>query len=63
VGNILTKAAALRINLNIDGMTIPFKSHRDSPVTLANLSSINLVSTLLGYAHQNVLFDEKTHIF
>jgi hypothetical protein len=48
--NILAKAAALRITLNIDGVrwrtfsvTI---SH--SPITLANLSSINLVPILRG---------------
>ena len=29
VGNILTKAPALRINLNLDGATIASKSHTD----------------------------------
>ena len=41
VGNILAKAAALRINLNIDGAPVTSKSHT---ISLANLSYINLVS-------------------
>jgi hypothetical protein len=42
VGNILAKTTTLRINLNIDGDPIDSNSH--SPITLTNLSSINLVS-------------------
>ncbi len=42
VGLALAKAAALRITLNLDGAPITSKSH--SPITLANFSSINLVS-------------------
>jgi hypothetical protein len=38
VGNILAKAAALRINLNIDGSPIASTSHVHSPITLANFS-------------------------
>jgi hypothetical protein len=38
VGNILDKAAALRINLNLDGSPMP-----STPFTLANFSSFNLV--------------------
>jgi hypothetical protein len=42
VGSTLAKAAALRIKLNIDGTPITFKNTY-SPITLANVSSINLV--------------------
>jgi hypothetical protein len=42
VGHILAKAAALRITLNVDGAPIASRSH--SPITLSNLSSLNLVS-------------------
>jgi hypothetical protein len=49
VGNILAKAAALRITLNIDGAPIPSKSQ--SPITLANLSFINLVSIFRCSSH------------
>jgi hypothetical protein len=38
IGNILAKAAALRITLNIDGAPLASRSH-----TLAKISSINLV--------------------
>jgi hypothetical protein len=41
VGNILAKAAALRITSNIDGAPIASKSH--THITLANLSFVNLV--------------------
>ncbi len=41
VGNILTKAGALRITLNIDDTPITSKSHTH---VLYNLSSVNLVS-------------------
>jgi hypothetical protein len=42
VGLVLVKATALRITLNLDGVSIISKSH--SPITLVNFSSINLVS-------------------
>jgi hypothetical protein len=42
VGNILAKSAALRVALNIDDAPIASRSH--SPITLSNLSSINIVS-------------------
>ena len=38
VGNILAKATALRINLNIDGA--PIASHTHSPLPLTNFSSL-----------------------
>ena len=41
-GNILAKAAVLQIILNIDGVPVASRSH--TPITLANLSYINLVS-------------------
>ena len=44
VGNILAKAAALLIVLNIDGAPIASRSH--SPITHSKLSPINLVSIL-----------------
>ncbi len=48
IGNILAKAATLRITLNIDGTPVASPSHThpggESPITLANLSSISLVS-------------------
>jgi hypothetical protein len=43
VGNILVKTETLRITLNLDGATITSKSHKCSPITLTNFSSINLV--------------------
>jgi hypothetical protein len=46
-GSTLTKAAALRITLNIDGTPITSRTH--SPITLANISSINLVSIFRCY--------------
>jgi hypothetical protein len=42
VGNILAKAAALRINLNIDGAPIASRSHTQP--SLSNLPPLNLVS-------------------
>jgi hypothetical protein len=42
IGNILTKTGTLRIVLNIDDTPTTSKSH--SPLTLGNLSSINLDS-------------------
>jgi hypothetical protein len=42
IDNILVKASSLRILLNIDDTPVASKSH--SPITLTNLSSINLVS-------------------
>ncbi len=42
IGNILVKTASQRILLNIDDTPVGSKSH--SPITLTNLSSINLVS-------------------
>ncbi len=41
VGSTLAKAAALRINLNVDGAPITSKTHTHP--SLANISSINLV--------------------
>jgi hypothetical protein len=43
VGSTLAKAAALCVNLNIDGAPITSRTHTESPITLANISSINLV--------------------
>jgi hypothetical protein len=43
VGNIITKSATLRINLNLDGSPIVPKSHTHPSFTLANFSSFNLV--------------------
>jgi hypothetical protein len=40
VGSTLAKATALRINLNIDGT--PITSRTNSPITLANISSLSL---------------------
>ena len=45
VGSTLAKDAALRINLNLDGVYHFYITH--SPITLANLSSINLVSIFM----------------
>ena len=47
VGNTLDKTVVLRINLNLDGAPITSRTH-NSPITLANLSSINLSSLSLG---------------
>ncbi len=41
-GNILAKPVSLRIILNIEGVPVVSRSH--SPITLANLSCINLFS-------------------
>jgi hypothetical protein len=43
VGRTLAKAEVLRVNLNLDGTTITLRTHTH-PITLANISSINLVS-------------------
>jgi hypothetical protein len=47
VGNTLAKAAALRVNLNIEGASITSRAHThpSHSQTLSNISSINLVST------------------
>jgi hypothetical protein len=42
VGSTLVKSADLRVNLNLDGD--PITSRTYSPITLTNISSINLVS-------------------
>jgi hypothetical protein len=41
------KDAELRINLNIDGAPLASLSHTPTPITLANLSSINLFSIFI----------------
>ena len=46
VGNILAKAEALRITLNVDGAPVQI-TH--SPITLANCSFINLVYVFRYY--------------
>ena len=51
VGNILAKAAALRITLNIDGAPVASRLQiTHSPITLANLSFINLVYVFRCYS-------------
>ncbi len=51
IGNIFTKTAALRITLNIDGVPSVSRfethtQHKHSSNTLADLSSVNLVSAV-----------------
>ena len=46
--NILGKAAALRITLNVDDAPVVSRSH--SPITLANCSFINLVYVFRCYS-------------
>ncbi len=43
VDSTLTKDTVLRINLNIDGVTITSRTHTHPLITLTNISSINLV--------------------
>ena len=51
VGNILAKAAALRITLNIDGAPVASRSHtHPTPITLVNYSFINLVYVFRCYS-------------
>ena len=60
VGNILAKAAALRITLNIDESPISSKSH--SPITLTNLSFINLVMSEHKHILLRIVRKEKGRI-
>jgi hypothetical protein len=63
VGLPLAKAAALRITLTLDGSPIISKSHThgDSPITLANFSSINLVF-ILRYSSSSIIPVYAKHV-
>ncbi len=44
VGNTLVRTVDSRVNLNLHGSPITSRTHQYSPITLGNISSINLVS-------------------
>jgi hypothetical protein len=64
VGNILAKAPALRITLNVDDTPVVSRSHThpESPITLGNYSFINLVYVFRYYgSSDHLVYTGRVH--